>query len=282
MQSSAALFKQCINELEEYYGKQEAQSLAFLLLDNLFSLSRTEILADKKTDQSNKTVLLKKYLDRLNKSEPIQYIIGSTEFYGRMFEVNPAVLIPRPETEELIQLIVSENTNNVSLSVLDIGTGSGCIAVSLKKELPLMNVYALDISSKALETAKKNAEQNKAEITFLEEDILLTETNIPETNLIVSNPPYVMHSEKKQMRENVLSYEPHLALFADNDNPLIFYKAITEKAKKRLLPKGKLYFEINEQFGKETSELLTQAGFVEVKIIKDLNGKDRIVRGEKR
>ncbi len=279
--SAAALFKHCTRKLEGTYGTQEAQALVFLLLENLFSLSRIEILADKKIAAPAPTSPLDSFIERLQKKEPIQYILGRTEFYGNPFVVNPSVLIPRPETEELVHLIHAENKDNNPLSILDIGTGSGCIAVSLKKLFPQATVYALDISAEALITAKNNTALNNVSVIFLEENILSSETVIPQTNIVVSNPPYVLHSEKKLMQTNVLDHEPHLALFAEDENPLIFYKAITEQAKKRLLPNGKLYFEINEQFGLETAELLREAGFTAIQVLKDLNGKDRIVRGER-
>ncbi|HWZ21502.1 MAG TPA: peptide chain release factor N(5)-glutamine methyltransferase, partial [Cytophagaceae bacterium] len=253
--SSAVLFRQYSEKLEGIYGAQEAKSIVFLLLENLFFLSRPEILSDKKVLIENNN-LLDSYTERLLRGEPIQYILGQTEFYGYSFEVNPSVLIPRQETEELVHLIISEHKKKNVGSILDIGTGSGCIAISLKKAFPQASVYALDVSEEVLATAKRNALVNKVEINFLKKDILLTDSSIPETTIIVSNPPYVLHSEKKSMKNNVLEHEPYLALFADDENPLIFYKAIAEKAKKYLLPDGQLYFEINEQFGKETAELL--------------------------
>jgi release factor glutamine methyltransferase len=281
MLSADKLFRQTSGMLEKAYGKQEAQSLSFLLLENLFTLSRSEILIGKETETSEKIFLLNHYIERLNNFEPVQYILGSTEFYGYPFEVNPSVLIPRPETEELVRLIISENRKKSTLSIIDIGTGSGCIAITLKKELPQALLYAVDISEQALATAQKNAVLNNAEVAFLHKDILSPETTIPETNIVVSNPPYVIHTEKKLMNANVLKHEPHLALFVEESNPLLFYKAIAEKARKYLLPGGRIYFEINEQFGKKTAEILTQTGFKEVRIIKDLHDKDRMVRGEK-
>jgi release factor glutamine methyltransferase len=281
MFSADKLFQQTSVVLEKAYGKREAQSLAFLLLENVFALTRSEILAGKQIERIQNVSLLDNYLERLQKFEPVQYILGSTEFYGYPFQVNPSVLIPRQETEELVQLIISENKKKAPLSIIDIGTGSGCIAITLKKELPQAFVYAADISKEALAIAQKNAVLNNAEISFLHKDILSAETIIPETNIIVSNPPYVMHTEKKLMAANVLEHEPHLALFVEEENPLIFYAAIAEKAKKHLLPGGRIYFEINEQFGKETAILLSQSGFKEVRVLKDLRDKDRMVRGEK-
>lgn len=278
---TTTLFNDSIERLTPLYGKQEAKSLVFLIFENIFLLSRTEVLVGKEVKNSDKIPTLELIVKRLLNSEPLQYIIGTTEFYGNLFEVNPSVLIPRPETEELVQLIILENKNQTPISIIDIGTGSGCIAISLKKEIRQAKVYAADISKEAIDTATKNALLNKVDIDFLELDILSKETILPETSIIVSNPPYVMHSEKVLMQSNVLNFEPHLALFAEESDPLIFYKAITEKAIKYLHPKGKIYFEINEQFGKETAELLIQNGFSKVKILKDLSGKDRMVSGEK-
>ena len=278
--SSAVLFRQYSEKLEGIYGAQEAKSIVFLLLENLFFLSRPEILSDKKILIEN-SIVLDSYTERLLRGEPIQYILGHTEFYGHTFEVNPSVLIPRQETEELVHLIIAEYKKKSPASILDIGTGSGCIAISLKKAFPQASVYALDVSEEALATAKRNALLNKVEINFLKKDILLVDSGIPETTIIVSNPPYVLHFEKKLMKNNVLQHEPHLALFADDENPLIFYKVIVEKAKKYLQSDGQLYFEINEQFGKETAELLIQSGFRDVQIVKDLNEKERMVKGVK-
>ncbi len=279
MQSSTNLFRETSEKLEDIYGKQEANALAFLLMEELFLLSRTEVLADKKINTESKKDILEDYISRLQKSEPIQYVFGHTDFFNLRFEVNPSVLIPRPETEELVQLIIEENKNKTSLSILDIGTGSGCIPIALKNILNQATVFAFDVSTEAIAVAKKNADLNKTEISFSEKNILLSDTEIPRTDIIVSNPPYVTNSEKKEMKENVLAHEPHLALFVEDNDPLVFYKAITLKAKEYLLPKGRLYFEINEQFGKETAELLVKAGFEEVRIIKDLSGRDRIVKG---
>ncbi len=281
MISSTGLYRQTAQKLEKVYGTREAQSLSFLLLENLYGLTRAELLAGKTIAAEEKTHLLESYIERLNRSEPIQYILGETEFYGYRFMVTPSVLIPRPETEELVHLILSENKHLRPLSILDIGTGSGCIAITLKKSLPGATVYALDVSKAALDTAEKNATMNEAKVEFIESDILSPEQEIPQTTIIVSNPPYVTQAEKPLMHENVLAHEPSLALFVEDHDPLLFYRTITDIAKKYLLPKGKLYFEINEQFGKETAALLTNAGFDKVAVLKDLRGKDRMVRGEK-
>lgn len=281
METAETLYRNIVSRLEPVHGKEEAQSLSFLLLEYLYAFSRTDILSGKTIEKKGEEQRLNDYIERLNQSEPIQYVLGETEFYGYRFEVNPSVLIPRPETEELVHLILSENKNESSLSILDIGTGSGCIAVSLKKEIPHAAVSALDVSEKALATAKKNADLNNAEIFFIHKDVLSTGTELPRTTIVVSNPPYVTKSEKALMKQNVLAHEPFLALFVEDHDPLLFYRAIAQKAKYSLFPKGKIYFEINEQFGKETAAMLEDTGFGNVKILKDLQGKDRIVRGEK-
>ncbi len=280
MESSEALFHRTVSQLEQLYGKNEAQSLTFLLIEDVYRISRAEILAGKNISTDEDATRYQQYLNRLIQQEPLQYILGHTEFYGLPFKVNPSVLIPRQETEELVHLILAENKHIRPLSILDIGTGSGCIPVSLKKNIPTANVMAIDISEAALATAKNNALLNEAEVIFIQQDIL-SGSAIPATDIIVSNPPYVTQKEKSLMQENVLAHEPHLALFVEDHDPLLFYRTITQKAKQFLLPNGKLYFEINEQFGQETADLLIEAGFVNVKILKDLHDKDRIVRGEK-
>lgn len=282
MDKAEEVYRHTVSKLETVYGKGEAQSLSFLLLEHLYALSRTDILSGKPiANSTGREALLEQYIGRLNESEPIQYILGETEFYGYRFEVNPSVLIPRPETEELVHLILAENKDEPSLSILDIGTGSGCIAISLKKELANASVSALDVSEKALTTAKKNADLNNAEIFFIQKDILSPSNELPRTSIVVSNPPYVTKSEKALMKQNVLAHEPSLALFVEDHDPLIFYRTIAQKAKHSLFPEGKIYFEINEQFGNETAAMLEETGFRNIRIIQDLQGKDRMIRAQK-
>jgi len=210
--------------------------------------------------------------------------LGETEFYGRRFLVNDSVLIPRPETEELVKYIVDKQktqfpvTNN-QLQILDIGTGSGCIAISLAKELPNFKVTAYDISEKALETAKTNAELNKANITFKKVDILNNQFSILNSkfSIILSNPPYVTKQEIDRMQKNVLDFEPHLALFVEDAEPLIFYEAIANFAFNNLIDNGLVAVEINEALGEETADVFRRKGFSEVEIIKDIHQKDRFV-----
>jgi release factor glutamine methyltransferase len=219
-------------------------------------------------------------LSELKKEKPIQYILGETEFYGLRFRVNENTLIPRPETEELVELIISDNQitkNTNSLTILDIGTGSGCIAISLAKNLSNAKVSAIDVSEKALEMAKKNAEINEVNVNFILADVLKISTLQEKYDVIVSNPPYVRNLEKHEIKPNVLEFEPHLALFVEDDDALIFYRKIAELALKNVSENGKLYFEINQYLGKETVELLENLGFKNVKLIKDIYENDRMI-----
>jgi release factor glutamine methyltransferase len=220
-------------------------------------------------------------LSKLKKEIPIQYILGETEFFDLKFKVNNKVLIPRPETEELIEWVLKNSklkTQNSKLNILDIGTGSGCIAISLAKNLPNAEVYAIDISSEAIKIAQKNAEINKVSVNFIETDILKIEELQYTFDIIVSNPPYVRELEKEKMHQNVLANEPHLALFVENDNPLLFYDKIADLAKSYLTKNGNLYFEINQYLGKETVDLLKSKGFNTIELKKDLFDVDRMIK----
>ena len=214
----------------------------------------------------------------LLKNKPIQYIIGETEFCDLKFKVNENVLIPRPETSELVYKIVErqKTKDKRQLSILDIGTGSGCIAISLAKNIPGSKVHALDISEKALEVAKENAINNNVDVTFINDDILSLKNNIDtKFDIIVSNPPYVRELEKADMRDNVLNWEPHNALFVSDNDPLIFYRNILEFAKTHLNENGEIWFEINEYLGKEMTDLCKEYGFSDIEIFKDFRGKER-------
>ena len=217
---------------------------------------------------------------RLLNEEPIQYIIGKTEFYGFPFFVDQNTLIPRPETEELVEYILNEIDKNKPLQILDIGTGTGCISISLAKHLPNAIVSAIDISKEALIVSRKNAELNDVTINFIEQDILKTEKLSQKYDVIVSNPPYVRELEKVEIKNNVLENEPHLALFVDNENPLLFYKKIADLAKNHLTKNGILFFEINQYLGKETLEMLQEKGFQKSELQKDLFGNDRIIKAQ--
>lgn len=267
-------------ELTGIYSKEEIESLIFLIFEHLMGYTRTqflmakdEILKPEELDEISKIVA------RLKNHEPIQYLLGQTEFYGFRFYTVPGVLIPRPETEELVQWIIQENKLTKPI-LLDIGTGTGCIPVSLKKNIADSIVYACDISPICVETARRNAKLNNCDISVFEYDILTqtSEMNIPEPDIIVSNPPYVRESEKLQMEKNVLAFEPGLALFVPDENPLIYYRRIAEFALNHLKDNGLLYFEINESFGKECSEMLGKMNFASIELKKDIHGKDRMVR----
>lgn len=266
-------------ELAGLYSKEETESLIYLIFEHLKGYSRTRLLiAQDEILSREEQEKVAQIVGRLKKHEPVQYILGTTEFFGLPFLTVPDVLIPRPETEELVQWIIQENTME-SPAILDIGTGTGCIAVSLMKNIVRAKVTAIDISPVCLETARMNARLNDCEIQVTEFDILTEkpETNFPAFDVIVSNPPYVRESEKKLMEKNVLNYEPNLALFVSDRNPLIYYRQIADFAQVNLTSGGKLYFEINEAFGKECAAMLEAKGFSEVRIRKDINGKDRFV-----
>jgi release factor glutamine methyltransferase len=266
------------SELQGLYPDTEIKSFSNLIIEKLTGFSRTEIILNKNTlfsdDQRH---VIESFIEKLKINIPIQYILGETEFFGLPFNVNESVLIPRPETEELVDWISNEADRNSHLHILDIGTGSGCIAISLKHELPNAQVEAFDISEEALQTATGNARRNKLEVTFTRTDILNAPDFDQKWDIIVSNPPYVTEQEKDEILPNVLDNEPHLALFVPDNDPLLFYRRIAQFALKHLHPNGKLYFEINREFGKETAELLTEAGFLNVELRKDISGNDRMI-----
>ncbi|RWY54219.1 peptide chain release factor N(5)-glutamine methyltransferase [Mucilaginibacter gilvus] len=272
--------------LDELYGAQETEAITLMVLSEITDLSRAKIKAfpedDVPTDAREK---LPAILTELKTCKPVQYILGSTEFYGLSFLVNPATLIPRPETEELVEWALLSLKLNVesqkSFSILDIGTGSGCIAISLKKNLPDAAVTAVDISAEALQTAKQNAVINEVDVEFIEVDVLKVSKSEIENRkfeIIISNPPYVTLHDKTLMHTNVTDFEPHSALFVPEDDPLLFYKAIADFAAEKLITGGLLFFEINEAFGKETVELLADKGFTNIELRKDMSGRDRMVK----
>ncbi|MDD4514864.1 peptide chain release factor N(5)-glutamine methyltransferase [Massilibacteroides sp.] len=265
--------------LENQFPPEEIRSLTHLIMKEVCHLEPHQLILDKDRDLSEAMKgQIKSIVERLLRKEPIQYILGTTVFYGNEFFITPSVLIPRPETEELVDLIVrTEKTEK--LNVLDIGTGSGCIAISLANALDHAKVTGIDISEEALSLARSNATRNKAKVSFLSFDVL-TEKMYPDHKLdiIVSNPPYVMEKEKEEMKPNVLEYEPHLALFVSNHDPLVFYRAIAEFGLLHLNNSGRIYFEINEALGNETVELLIQKGYRDCILVKDLAGKDRIIK----
>jgi release factor glutamine methyltransferase len=283
--SPKTLFNQLVSEITSVYEENEAKSIVYLLLEHYLKLSRTDILLDNPFSQLFDFQYI---ITRLKAQEPVQYITGETEFYGRKFKVTSDTLIPRPETEELIVLVLGSEflvqnqkirTKNSELRILDIGTGTGCIAISLACELPDTQVFAYDISEEALKIAQENAGRNRANVIFEKVDFLSLSPSSPSPfSIIVSNPPYVMNSEKAEMGRNVLEYEPHLALFVEDDDPLIFYRNIADFASKNLIDKGLCVVEINQTFGLETAELFWNQGFRSVEVLKDMFGKDRIVK----
>lgn len=283
-----------LQALSSLYDEKEVESFFYLTLEKLHQKKRIDLALQP--DLSMDETQLSQWetvLTELKIYKPIQYILGETEFYGLPFLVNENVLIPRPETEELVELIVSSFKFQVSspevsgLKILDIGTGSGCIPVSLKKNLPSAEVFAIDVSTNALEVAQKNAEINGVEVNFIQTDILKVNDlkKLPTSNfqlpasfdIIVSNPPYVRNLEKAEINPNVLEFEPHLALFVEDNDALLFYRKITELAKSHLAENGKLYFEINQYLGKETVALVESYGFKNVQLIKDIYGNDRMI-----
>jgi release factor glutamine methyltransferase len=273
-----------LQELSSIYDKMEIESFFYIVLEKFHDLKRIDLALNQNIKMDEMQHLQwENVILELKLQKPIQYILGETEFYGLKFLVNKNVLIPRPETEELVELIVAESrmSKNKWLKILDIGTGSGCIAVSLAKNIANAKVVAIDVSEQALETAKKNAQINEVEVDFILKNILKTE-NLEETfDVIVSNPPYVRMLEKEEIKPNVLENEPHLALFVENDDALIFYKKIAELAKKNLSENGRLYFEINQYLGNETVELLENLEFKNVELIKDIYGNHRMIKGTK-
>ncbi len=276
-------------ELKGMYDKEEIDNFFFILIESHLNLKRIDLALNPEfLCSNNQSQFLNDALARLKKKIPIQYILGETEFYGLPFMVNSNVLIPRPETEELVLWILNQvsKISNPHLHILDIGTGSGCIAISLAKELPKAKVYALDVSKEALNIARKNASLNNVTIEFLEVDILNSETwNEEFKNLtfdvIVSNPPYVRELEKDMMKDNVLKNEPHLALFVTNDDPLQFYKSITQFAVNNLTSEGCLFFEINEYLGEQMIQLIKKRGFNSVELKQDIFKKDRMIKALK-
>ncbi len=265
--------------LSSTFSDREASQISSIILDELYSLSRLDIIMNRDVISSSK---MKEELDqiisRLLKNEPIQYIIGHTPFMNLNFNVKQGVLIPRPETAELVELILKE-TNIDNPSILDIGTGSGCIAISLANNIRNAVITAFDISDIALETASENAIANNANVKFIKTDILNFDPSIynNQFDIIVSNPPYIGDSEIADMERNVTEYEPHLALFVPDNDPLLFYRNISFVGKTMLKNGGKLYFEINSLYGSETASMLQEYGYTDISVIKDLQGNDRIV-----
>ena len=284
-QSSKPHMKQSIrriqNCLQDIYPTGEIKALTRIILEEVCQYSLTDILLHKNSILSaSKHQEIETILQRLKQNEPIQYIQGETCFYGSMFRVAPGVLIPRPETEELVDLIVKEAATGTRL--LDIGTGSGCIAISLAKHIPQAVVTAWDVSEEALAIAGENNRELKAGVHFEKMDVLSAEpVGDDQYDMIVSNPPYVTESEKNEMEPNVLDWEPRLALFVPDNDPLRFYRRIASLGRKMLRLHGRLYFEINRAYGEEVLQMLHEQGYEELRLIKDISGNDRIVTAKR-
>jgi release factor glutamine methyltransferase len=280
-------------ELQTIQEDSEIESFFFILTEFLHNLKRIDVSLHPDFQVSESDLeKWKTIISELKTEKPIQYITGEAWFYGLRFEVNENTLIPRPETEELVDWIIESQKSKAqnliiqksnNLTILDIGTGSGCIPITLKKEIPSAAVSAIDISEKVLETARKNAFDNQVEVNFVHQDILkssnlqISKSSNLLFDIIVSNPPYVRNLEKQEIKKNVLDYEPHLALFVDDSDALLFYRKIAQLALKSLAPNGKLFFEINQYLGKETVELVEQLGFKNIELRKDFMGNDRMI-----
>jgi len=268
------------SSLSELYPVTEVQAIRKLLFEKIVKMPEYRVHLNPKdllsSEISNRILEI---LDELKKGNPVQYVIGDADFMDMVFEVNPSVLIPRPETEELVHWIINNNKSS-SPKILDIGAGSGCIAISLANYLSNAKVSALDVSENALSVAKRNAIKNGVNVDFIIGDILeLSKIEGAPYDIIVSNPPYVRELEKQLMSRNVTDFEPHLALFVSDNDPLVFYRTIAQKSKNWLKPNGQIYFEINEAFGNEIKDMLIGIGFRNVEIRKDINGKDRMAFG---
>jgi len=270
-------------KLADLYDQSEVDSFFYLLLDAYTDVKKHELALDAQLVFSDSQLqLFNQALNLLLVHTPVQYIIGQTYFYDGVFKVTPSTLIPRPETEELVDLIITQHQFKTNLKIVDIGTGSGCIAISLAKALKTAKVFAYDVSADAIAVAQVNAKLNQTQVDFVLQDILAMQKLPEKYDIIVSNPPYVRQLEKTEIKANVLEHEPHLALFVTNDNPLIFYKKITELACESLSDTGVLYFEINQYLGPETVNMIQDFKvFKSVDLLKDFYGNDRIVVAKK-
>lgn len=270
-----------IKELLSLYDEKEIESFFYIILEKNHQLKRIDLALNPEMILDGQHLKQwKNIVSDLKIHKPIQYILQETFFYNLPFYVDENVLIPRPETEELVDLVLSNNPTiqqSKNPKIVDIGTGSGCIAIALAATIPNATVFAIDVSEKALEVAQKNANLNEVNVTFLQKNILETNDLEHAFDIIVSNPPYVRNLEKAEINANVLEYEPHLALFVEDNDALLFYRKIADLAKKNLKPNGQLYFEINQYLGKETVELLQELGFQNIELKKDIYGNDRMI-----
>lgn len=274
-------YRELWRTLEPLYGNGEARAVTDYVLDVCFGLSKADIMCGAVEEMTaEKTAELNKIFGRLTEGEPVQYVLGRAEFSGRWFNVRPGVLIPRPETEELCAWITADSKASASPKVLDIGTGSGCIAITLQIDMPESKVTAWDISADALDVARENAQQLGANVNFVKQDALNAKPE-GEWDVIVSNPPYICEKEKKDMAVNVLEHEPHTALFVPDADPLLFYRAITRLAVQTLNKGGRLYFEINPIYADDTCRMMRAEGMTAVELRSDMYGKQRMAKGVK-
>lgn len=274
--SPRELIERSVQELSEVYDSREARNIIETLLLDAHGLNKTELILDQEINIGLHA--FESQLDRLKNHEPVQYVTGIAQFYGREFKVNKDVLIPRPETEELVDWIIQENQKDSPI-IWDIGAGSGCIALSLAAEITGSKVFAIDVSEQAMKVASENSERFGVKSEFIIKDILSEIPAITEPDIILSNPPYIPDRDKSVMSANVLDYEPEVALFVTNDDPLIFYRRIAEIGMEKLNSRGSLYFEIHEEAGEAVVEIMESLGYSDVELRKDLQGKDRMVRG---
>ena len=279
-------FRHFCQRLQSIYSEGESKAVAFLVFQHLFGLSRTDVLMGRADDLTpEQRQALEPLALRLESGEPVQYVLGTTEFCGLTLHVAPGVLIPRPETEELVDWVSHEaeqHKGNTPLRILDIGTGSGCIALALAQRFPDADVTAWDISHEALSIARDNASRLGLQVHFQHHDALQevdTDADTPKFDIIVSNPPYICYSEREDMATNVLDHEPHQALFVPDTDPLLFYRSISATALRQLNPGGALYFEINRRYGNDTVQMMQHMGFVDVQLRKDFMDNDRMVKG---
>ncbi|MBO9632118.1 MAG: peptide chain release factor N(5)-glutamine methyltransferase [Chitinophagaceae bacterium] len=267
--------------LSTVYETREASNITDWILEHLTGLTKSARLVKATASlTASQETLVNKYIPDLLRHRPVQYVLGESWFHGLRFYVNENVLIPRPETEELVNWIIEEHKNDTTLHILDIGTGSGCIPIALKKALPQATVYACDVSEGALAVAKRNASELQAEVHFIQQNILDASLwqPLPKVDIIVSNPPYIPENNKQAMHANVLEHEPHLALFVSNDDPLSFYRAITGLSKEKLDTNGEVYVEIHEDLGAATLALFQEKGFGRVTLRRDMQEKDRMIK----
>ncbi|WP_158538689.1 peptide chain release factor N(5)-glutamine methyltransferase [Chitinophaga skermanii] len=275
-------FSHSMHQVQSLYDSREAAAIANLLIEHITGLSRIDrVIYNNKPLEADQQARLESCIQQLLAHRPLQYVIEESWFYGMQFYVNEHVLIPRPETEELVQWVLEEQPVTPHATIIDIGTGSGCIPISIQKNWPAAKVYAIDVSEDALAVAQRNADKLQASVQFIGQDILQPGAmdQLPQFDIIVSNPPYIKEQESADMQAHVLQYEPALALFVPDTDPLLFYRTIAELGKEKLQPNGKLFFEINEAHGEDTMQLMRSLGYKNVILRQDIFGKDRMVCG---